>query len=583
MKTLHISKDLKLPVESTTQKFAWLGVTGSGKTYGASKFSEDLWDVGAQFVVLDPVGVWYGLRLAKDGKKPSHINIPIFGGLHGDVPLEPTGGQLLANLIVDKGLSCIIDVSQFEHDTDKSKFAADFADRFFFRKKASSSAIHLLLEEAQEFIPQNPQRGEERMLHAFIRIQKLGRNFGIGTSILSQRPQEVNKKALNMCQTLFVFRTTGTHERTAIEKWIEDKSLDENIAQDLPKIPTGSCHVWSPEFLKVSEMIHISEKMTFNASATPEVGEVAKARHLAPIDLDKVRTEMAATIEKAKSEDPKFLKKKIFELEGELKKKTASVPQTSIIDPKVIDRAVQVGVQKAVMEKEREYDKERTEMIRQTSNFLHILKSIGETIAKANLDKFTFSKKVTDKQMVKMSEIKINNFPMKPFLNSNIQEENTFLKGTTTQYDDQKPLSKCAKSILSYLESVSGSKTKTQLWVATGYAPGGGFNNCLYELTGGDLILKDDENKFYAKTKVMGKVFDTSLEKWFPKVSLCARKIFQLLLQDTNTAIDKDQIAAQTGYATGGGFNNCIYELTGPELIKKVDGGYIINSEILDL
>src|SRR5207244_107411 len=110
------------------------------------------------------------------------------------------------------------------------------------------------------------------MLHAFTRMQKLGRNFGIGSSYISQRPQEVNKKALNMCQTLFVFRTTGTHERTAIEKWIEDKSLDENIAQDLPKISTGSCHLWSPEFLKVSEMIKISEKHTFNASATPEVG-----------------------------------------------------------------------------------------------------------------------------------------------------------------------------------------------------------------------------------------------------------------------------------------------------------------------
>lgn len=326
-----------MPVESTTQKFAWLGVTGSGKTYGASKFSEQLWEHNAQFVVLDPVGVWYGLRLAKDGKKPSTINIPIFGGLHGDVPLEPTGGELIANLIVDKGLSCIIDVSQFEHDTDKARFAKDFANRLFFRKKSAPSAIHLFLEECQEFVPQNPQRGEEQMLHAFIRMQKLGRNFGIGSSYISQRPQEVNKKALNMCQTLFVFRTTGTHERTAIEKWIEDKSLDESIAQDLPKIPTGSCHVWSPEFLKISEMIQITEKETFNASATPEVGAVAKARHLAPIDLDKVRDEMKATIEKAKGEDPKALRAKIADLEKKARGQTVKVGT----DPKAIEKALE--------------------------------------------------------------------------------------------------------------------------------------------------------------------------------------------------------------------------------------------------
>ena len=337
---LKISKEVSLPISAATQKLAWLGTTGSGKTYGASKLAELFWSVGAQFIVLDPVGVWYGLRLAKDGKKPSNIKIPIFGGLHGDVPLEPTAGELIANLVVDKGLSCVLDVSQFESDADKARFATAFANRFFFRKKAAPSAVHLFLEECQEFVPQNPQRGEEYMFHAFTRMQKLGRNFGIGSSYISQRPQEVNKKALNMAQTLFVFRNTGTHERNAIEKWIEDKSLDESIANDLPKIPTGQCHIWSPEFLKISEMVHILEKETFNASATPEVGSVAKSRHLAPIDLDKVRADMAATIEKAKGDDPKLLKKRIGELERELvsagqKKDTRSAPASRELPPAI--------------------------------------------------------------------------------------------------------------------------------------------------------------------------------------------------------------------------------------------------------
>lgn len=322
MKTLKIANALSLPLEAVTQKLAWLGVTGSGKTYGASKLAELLWHAGAQFIALDPVGVWYGLRLAKDGKRPSDVTVPIFGGLHGDVPLESTGGALLANLVVDNTLSAIIDVSQFETDADKARFARDFADRFFFRKKSAPSAVHLFLEECQEFVPQNPQKGEERMLHAFIRMQKLGRNFGIGSSYISQRPQEVNKKALNMAQTLFVFRTTGTHERKAIEQWIADKALDQDIAGDLPKIDTGACHVWSPEFLKISETVHILEKATFNASATPEVGAAAKARELAPIDLDQVRAEMAATIEKAKADDPRELRKQVAALAKELEAAT---------------------------------------------------------------------------------------------------------------------------------------------------------------------------------------------------------------------------------------------------------------------
>ena len=329
-RNLKIAPNLSLPLEVVTQKLAWLGTTSSGKTYGASKMAELLYHAGAQIIVLDPVGVWYGLRLGKDGESPSGVKMPIFGGLHGDVPLEATAGKLLADLVVDRTLSCIIDVSQLESDAEKVRFARAFAERFFFRKKAASSAVHLFIEECQEFVPQNPQKDEPQMLHAFTRLQKLGRNFGIGSSLISQRPQEVNKKALNMAQTLFVFRTTGTHERAAIEKWIEDKALDEDIAGDLPKIPTGHCHVWSPEFLKISEMAHILPKETCDTSATPEVGEGAVTRHLAPIDLKQIASDMAATIEKAKADDPKELRKKIAELQKLAVMKSPAVQQVGV-------------------------------------------------------------------------------------------------------------------------------------------------------------------------------------------------------------------------------------------------------------
>jgi len=41
----------------------------------------------------------------------ANLTIPIFGDLHGDVPLEATGGALLVNLVVDKTLFAIIDVA----------------------------------------------------------------------------------------------------------------------------------------------------------------------------------------------------------------------------------------------------------------------------------------------------------------------------------------------------------------------------------------------------------------------------------------------------------------------------------------
>jgi len=159
-RALHLAADLTLPLRAVTEKIAFLGQTGSGKTYAAMKLAEEMNRVGAQFLALDPVGVWFALRVAADGKGKG-LQVPVLGGLHGDLPLEAGAGAIVADLIVDRGVSAVLDVSQFESDADKARFARAFADRFLFRKKAAPSAVDVFIEECQEFAPQNPQLEEE--------------------------------------------------------------------------------------------------------------------------------------------------------------------------------------------------------------------------------------------------------------------------------------------------------------------------------------------------------------------------------------------------------------------------------------
>lgn len=337
MKTLKLSHDLSVPVDVATEALAWIGARGSGKTHGTGKLVELLVAAGVPVVVLDPVGVWYGLRLARDGKGPG-LQIPVFGGLHGDVPLEATAGALVADLIVDKNLSAILDVSQFDTDAQRARFTADFAERLFTRKKKDPSVIHWVVDEAQETVPQNPQPGEQMMLHRMQRVLKLGRNFGIGVSLLTQRPQETSKKALNQCQTVLAFRLTGPQERKAMKDWIAAHDLDQALVEKLPSLETGTCHVWSPAFLKVNKEVRILPKDTFDASATPKFGERRAARELAPIDLVRLREAMAATLEKAKDEDPRLLRDRIRRLEADLAAKPAALkPLTVSLPPKRVE------------------------------------------------------------------------------------------------------------------------------------------------------------------------------------------------------------------------------------------------------
>jgi hypothetical protein len=307
-----------LPLDAATQKFAFLARSGAGKTYAATKLAEAMHAAGIPFVALDPVGVWYGLRLAADGVGPG-LPIPVFGGEYGDIPLEPSAGALVADLVVDRGLSLILDVSGFRKG-QRREFVTAFAEQLFHRKKTARSPLHLFLEEAQAFVPQKTYRGEERMLGAFEDIGKIGRNYGIGLSLISQRPQAVNKDVLNMAEVLVVMQTNAAHERKAIRNWIDTQGIDAGAAvDDLPNLAIGAAYVWSPQWLHFFGKVRIGAKQTYNASATPTFATAAVVpRPLEEADLAALREAMQPSVGAATG-PATTAQRRIAELERQLR------------------------------------------------------------------------------------------------------------------------------------------------------------------------------------------------------------------------------------------------------------------------
>ena len=111
-RVLELSPTLQLPVDAVTETFAILGKRGGGKTYTASVLVEEMLKAHLRVVVTDPLGVWWGLRAAADGRGPGLGNVIILGGPHGDVPLERAAGELVADLVVDEGLSVVLDLKE---------------------------------------------------------------------------------------------------------------------------------------------------------------------------------------------------------------------------------------------------------------------------------------------------------------------------------------------------------------------------------------------------------------------------------------------------------------------------------------
>jgi hypothetical protein len=344
---LKIADDLGLPAdEAVTQKYGFIGRSGSGKSYAAMRLAELFLEHGAQVIALDWVGIWWSLRLAADGKAPGFEHVYIFGGEHADVDLRPESGALMADLVVDKHISVVLDVMHFRK-AERTRFATAFAEQFFHRKKTARTACHLFIEEAQAYLPQMVRGDEARMVGVFEDIGKVGRNYGIGTSLISQRPQAINKDVLNQVEVLLAFQTNGPQERKAIAGWTsENTDAGAALVQELPKLHVGHAQVWSPQWLRVAKQVHIAKRDTYDASSTPSgKAKTIRPKMLDKADLEQLGEQITATIEKAKADDPRELRKQIAEkdrrlkqLEGEVAKSAGNIPKN--IPLKIVERPV---------------------------------------------------------------------------------------------------------------------------------------------------------------------------------------------------------------------------------------------------
>jgi len=110
----------------------------------------------------------------------------------------------------------------------------------------------------------------------------------------------------------------------------------------LPALPVGDAWVWSPGWPTVDgifQRVHVLPIETFDSGATPKVGsKPVEPKAPASVDLEAFERQMAATIERAKADDPKTLRARIAELEKQLKAKpaTPAAPAPKLVEVPVL-------------------------------------------------------------------------------------------------------------------------------------------------------------------------------------------------------------------------------------------------------
>ncbi len=281
---------MKLAPYLDTHK-AIIGTSGAGKTVTAKDEVEALLTDRRHLCILDPTGAWWGLRSNAAGDGPG-FDIPIFGGDHGDVGIEPDQGEAVGAIIAG-GVSAVVDVSAMD-GRDQRRFVLGLMRTL--RRKPKGN-FHLVVDEADEFAPQTaPDDFGFQLAEQMSWVAKRGRLAGFVLTAITQRPADITKAVLSQVQTVIAHQLIAPQDQKAIDDYLKangDAETRKTVMASLAKLERGERWVYSPR-LGLLERGVTPMPSTFDSSRTPEPGEApVEPRLLAQIDMAAIRAALA--------------------------------------------------------------------------------------------------------------------------------------------------------------------------------------------------------------------------------------------------------------------------------------------------
>ncbi|HEY3679003.1 MAG TPA: DUF87 domain-containing protein [Bradyrhizobium sp.] len=334
----------KIPAGVLAQHVIALGKTRSGKSSKMRLIVERLLREEQPVCIVDPKGDWWGLKSSADGKSEG-FPVVIFGGERADVPINARSGAAIAELVATGNRPSLIDLGGWRV-SERTQFFIDFAESFF---KMTKGQRYLVIDEVHNFAPKgkvlSPQAGE--MLHWANRLASEGQGKGVILIAASQRPQKVHNDFLTSCETLIACRVIHKSDRDAVKDWIDgcaDPELGKQVLSELAGMKRPEAWVWSPEIDFGPKRMEFPMFETFD-SFKPREAHAAKLKGWAEVNLDEVKSKLAAVVQEAQANDPAALKKRIAELERFTINAAKSIPA----DAAALERAEKRGYEQGLM------------------------------------------------------------------------------------------------------------------------------------------------------------------------------------------------------------------------------------------
>ncbi len=180
------------------QRLAVLGMSGSGKSH-TIKFLLETLAGGEQAIpmsILDLEGEYWPLQAL------GFVVAGEPGDPHVTVPCRVDHAATLARFSVQQGVSVVVSLAHLNRQAVK-EFVEAYLAALWDAQRAQKSPYFLIVEEAQEFVPQSRTSPVADLLTT---IFKRGRKYGLGAILASQRSTAVDKDVLTQAGILILHR-----------------------------------------------------------------------------------------------------------------------------------------------------------------------------------------------------------------------------------------------------------------------------------------------------------------------------------------------------------------------------------------
>lgn len=499
--------------------------SGGGKSWCLRRLLEQTHG-RVQHLVIDPEGEFASLR--------EQYDYVLAAKTGGDTATDPRSAKLLAERLLELGVSAILDIYELKAH-DRVRFVRAFLEALVDAPKKLWHPALVVVDEAHVYCP---QKGEAESAGAVIDLATRGRKRGFCAVFATQRLSKLHKDAAAECNNKLIGRTALDVDMARASDELGFSGREQQ--HSLRTLAPGEFYAFGPALSTTVKKVTIGSVVTTH----PKAG--ARIAFTPPPPTDKVRAVLAKLADLPAEVEKR--ERTLADLQHEvsdLRRQLAQRPQVEPAAP------IEIEIVRPETLKRIEWANDQARgVVDQLRTLVEEYGTQARTLA-AEMSRTRVPQRVPA--------------PTRAAPRPRIQGSGP-----------GEHMASGERKILTALAHYPDGRTKVQVAVLSGYAvEGGGFNNYLGALRsrgwieGGSerLVITDDGIAALGSYEPLpsGRAL---YDYWRAQLGKAEALILEALYEHPR-GMTKEAVADATGYvADGGGFNNALGRLRTLELVK---------------